>query len=161
MGLDMYLKASISLSEYDAQLLKDQVDRDNMRKSLDAVKDIPCIPAAFREQKYFMLETTVVQWRKANQIHKWFVDNVQDGRDDCQTTYVSRDTLRNLIDVCKQVLENKDLAQSLLPTEGGFFFGSTEYDDYYFRDLEDTIEKVSPLLEPEYDNCFLSYSSSW
>ena len=29
-------------------------------------------------------------WRKANQIHKWFVDNVQGGIDDCRPYPVSQ-----------------------------------------------------------------------
>lgn len=31
-----------------------------------------------------------------------------------------------------------DKASYLLPTRDGFFFGGTEYDEYYFKDLEDT-----------------------
>ena len=32
-------------------------------------------------------------WRKANQIHKWFVDNVQDGVDDCGEYKVTKEQL--------------------------------------------------------------------
>ena len=28
-------------------------------------------------------DNQIASWRKANAIHKWFVDNVQDGVDDC------------------------------------------------------------------------------
>ena len=36
-------------------------------------------------------------WRKANAIHGWFVDNVQDGMDDCKEYYVSREKLKELL----------------------------------------------------------------
>ena len=34
------------------------------------------------------------------------------------------------------------------PTHEGFFFGSTEYDEYYFADLESTIEQLEDV-EPD------------
>ncbi len=48
-------------------------------------------------------------WRKANQIHKWFVDNVQDGNDDCKTYYVSTEDLEKLLNICKEVKEKAKL----------------------------------------------------
>lgn len=48
-------------------------------------------------------------WRKANQIHKWFVDNVQDGIDDCEYYEVSKDKLGELLKVCKEVLDYSEL----------------------------------------------------
>lgn len=46
-----------------------------------------------------------IYWRKANQIHKWFVDNVQDGNDDCGRYYVSKDNLKNLLDTINSLFE--------------------------------------------------------
>jgi hypothetical protein len=43
-------------------------------------------------------------WRKANHIHKWFVDNVQDGKDDCHEYYVSIKKLHELRDTCFDIL---------------------------------------------------------
>lgn len=98
-------------------------------------------------------------WRKANQIHNWFVENVQGGVDNCATYFVSKETLSELRDICKTVLENPDQAQELLPTSSGFFFGTTEYDEWYFKDLEDTIKIVDRCLELKYD--YYEYQSSW
>ena len=69
-------------------------------------------------------------------IHKWFVDHVQEGEDDCKQYYVSREQLKELLGTCKLVIENHELAGELLPTQDGFFFGSTEYDDEYFKNVE-------------------------
>lgn len=104
----------------------------------------------------------VMYWRKANQIHKWFVDNIQNGVDDCGTYTVSLEKLQELVDLCKQVLENPEKASELLPTQSGFFFGGIEYDEYYFKDLEKTIkglEEIMPTIDG-FNNSF-EYSSSW
>jgi hypothetical protein len=77
-------------------------------------------------------------WRKANAIHAWFVDNVQDGNDDQRDYKVSIEQLQELLDVVDEVLNDREKASELLPTRLGFFFGSDEYDEYYFKDLEDT-----------------------
>ncbi|MGI1661367.1 hypothetical protein ACRDNQ_03915 [Palleronia sp. KMU-117] len=42
-------------------------------------------------------------WRKANQIHGWFVRNAQGGKDDCREYPVSRDQLRELLKVVQEV----------------------------------------------------------
>lgn len=98
-------------------------------------------------------------WRKANHIHKWFVDNVQDGIDNCASYYVSQETLEKLKAVCLEVLKDKSKAPDLLPTQSGFFFGPTEYDEYYFQDIEDTIEIIDKCLKLDFD--YFTYESSW
>lgn len=98
-------------------------------------------------------------WRKANQIHKWFVDNVQGGKDDCGDHYVPAEKLKELRELCVRAIETKD--PSLLPPQTGFFFGSTEIDDGYWDDLKNTIEIIDKLdLTGEgYDEYY--YRSSW
>ena len=54
---------------------------------------------------------------------------------------------------------NQDEVEELLPTQEGFFFGGTDYDESYIEDLKDTIKQLEPLLEDkdgEYEYC-----SSW
>jgi hypothetical protein len=104
------------------------------------------------------IEQDVVYWRKANQIHKWFVDNVQGKNDNCNQYFVSKEKLKDLIELCKKVL-NKELdAKTYLPTQSKFFFGSLEYDEYYYRDLQNTITQLTPLLEEKGE---FYYTSSW
>lgn len=100
----------------------------------------------------------VAYWRKANAIHKWFVDNVQDGEDDCNDHYVDIEKLKELIQVCKDVIADHSKAEQLLPVQSGFFFGETEYNEYYFGCLQDTIDMLEPLLEESGD---FYYRSSW
>lgn len=54
---------------------------------------------------------TVADWRKANHIHKWFVDNVQDGVDDCGIYEVTKEQLEELLDVCKTVVNESNLVK--------------------------------------------------
>lgn len=103
----------------------------------------------------------VMYWRKANWIHKWFVDNVQNGIDDCSQYRLTADDIKKFLDVCRQVLETKD--SSLMPPTGGFFFGSTEIDGRYFRSIADSIDQLK-IIESEYpesDDWILYYVSSW
>ena len=112
------------------------------------------------EIKRLMYEA--IYWRKANAIHKWFVDNVQEGKDDCGRYYVSKENLIELRDLCKRVLQDKDNAQALLPPEEGFFFGGTDIDQYYFDDINHTIESIEKLLAmPFIDDLSFEYHSSW
>jgi hypothetical protein len=99
-------------------------------------------------------------WRKANQIHQWFVNNVQDGNDNCGSYWVGRDKLKELLELCNKVLSDKTNAGEYLPTASGFFFGSTDYDEYYFQDIENTIEIIQSCLSDSEANEF-EYSSSW
>lgn len=99
-------------------------------------------------------------WRKANAIHEWFVKNVQGGEDECRPHYVSREQLTELKQICEEVLEDRALAAKLLPTASGFFFGSTDYDQYYFEDLEHTVKVIDGALALPND-WELEYRSSW
>ncbi|CAB4198222.1 hypothetical protein UFOVP1313_58 [uncultured Caudovirales phage] len=99
-------------------------------------------------------------WRKANQIHEWFVENVQDGVDECRECWVDREKLEELKELCESVLLAPANAEKELPRKSGFFFGSTEYSDGYYADLKDTIEIVDRCLSiPE--EWEFSYQSSW
>jgi hypothetical protein len=102
----------------------------------------------------------VAYWRKANAIHRWFVDTCQDGNDDCRQSYVSREQLQKLLETCKAVLADRTKADELLPTQDGFFFGPTEYDHVYFADVADTATQLENVLELD-DSWDFCYSSSW
>lgn len=101
----------------------------------------------------------VAYWRKANQIHNWFVNNVQDGNDDCRRYYVDSEKLIELVAICKRVRDDHSLAEELLPTQEGFFFGSTDYGDGYYQDIEDTIEQLKDIDTDVYSSYY--YESSW
>jgi len=99
-------------------------------------------------------------WRKANHIHKWFVDNCQNGVDDCKEYYVSIEQLKELLQRCKDVLQDIDLAVTLLPTTSGFYFGSDAYGESYIDDTKATIKIIEDILAEDIDGRYY-YRSSW
>ena len=113
-----------------------------------------------KPERVKVIQEELGYWRKANAIHQWFVDNVQDGVDECQESYVTTEQLQQLLDIVKQVQADHTLAPTLLPTESGFFFGSTEYDSYYFEDLEDTRRILEGVVTEE-GITDIFYNSSW
>jgi len=153
MGLDMYLKAKKYLSGWNHSTPKEKNEFAMLRA---VAKDVPICAQA--PSGY--LEFNVAYWRKANEIHKWFVENVQNGADDCGEYYVSREQLEELREACQAVLNDPDKAKTVMPTQSGFFFGSTEYDEYYLKDLRETVQQVEAALKcPE--QWEFEYHSSW
>lgn len=100
-------------------------------------------------------------WRKANHIHNWFVQNVQGGVDECQEVEVTREKMEELLNECKAVVVNPKEGPKHLPTQSGFFFGSTEYDEYYMEDIKNTIEILESELQDPDDGTKYYYQSSW
>jgi hypothetical protein len=117
------------------------------------------------DERFATVSVNVAYWRKANHIHNWFVQNVQGGEDDCKTYHVPREKLIELEDVCRRVIANgtSEYAQEHLPTSSGFFFGTDDYDEYYYENTEWTARRLVELAGlPEGMNGFdFYYSSSW
>lgn len=102
-------------------------------------------------------------WRKANQIHRWFVENIQNEIDDCEYhREVTKEDLEQLLDACHEVICNPDLSELRLPTQGGFFFGDTDYGEYYLEEVRETIDIITNVLETtDFDKQMIYYVSSW
>lgn len=110
--------------------------------------------------RIYEITEEVGYWRKANAIHKWFVEKVQKGEDDCKEYYVSREQLQELLADVVVVLRARHLAPALLPTQEGFFFGSYDYDEWYWKDMEETKVLLEGLLAEQEGGEFY-YHSSW
>lgn len=142
-------------------------------------------------------ESEIAYWRKANQIHKWFVDNVQDGVDDCRDYLVKKEDIEELVAICNKILKETNLidakvlvrdyyhyengerehikeygqgkvvdkpemCEELLPTQSGFFFGGTEYDEWYIDDIKYTRDRLQAILDLlDFDKWDIYYGSSW
>lgn len=109
--------------------------------------------------------TEVAYWRKANAIHRWFVMHVQDGVDDCQAYPVSAAQLGELYATVEDVLAHEGdpaYAAQHLPTQDGFFFGSTNYDADYWDSLRDTLNFLYSVLDTtDFATQEIVYRSSW
>ena len=148
MGLDMYLSAKRYLWRVNGD------DKDIAQK----ISDIGLDNAGMRVKE---VRCEAMYWRKANAIHYWFVQNVQSGADDCREYFVSRDSLRSLLAVCEKVLDDPSKVDDILPPSEGFFFGSTEIDDWYWDDVKATIGTIKRLLTDVSEDWDFFYASSW
>ena len=174
MGLDMFLTRKTYVKNWDYM---PEEKKHKFSITVDG-KEVDYI----NKDKISYIEEDVAYWRKANQVHQWFVDNVQDGRDDCGTYRVSIDQIKSLVEICEKISESlknsekeekevvvgwyngkektgkisvyKDtsVVEELLPPQQGFFFGSTEIGDMYLEDIEITISQLKPLIDKESDN---------
>ena len=168
MGLDMYLTGKKYFSEYEFG--NEAADPNSEKKQ--GIKIAECLNNMLGTS-VCEVSTRLAYWRKANQVHAWFVKQVQDGTDDCKEYYVSRDDLIELYDLCKTILrlrESSDiddigemnrLIETELPPQTGFFFGSTKIDEYYFGDLQTTIDQLEPVLKHDLKGWDIYYRSSW
>lgn len=148
MGLDMYLNAKRYLWR----------TREQDVKIAQAISDIGLGSNGMRVKE---VACEAMYWRKANAIHYWFVQNIQSGEDDCREYLVDRKQLQSLVDVCEEVLAEPSKADDLLPPAEGFFFGSTQIDDWYWDDIKETIGTIKKLLDNTSEEWEFYYGSSW
>lgn len=183
MGLDMFLSRRTYVKNWEHTPIE-------RRTSITIIREGQPVKGIDTTKISYIIEE-VGYWRKANHIHNWFVNHVQNGKDDCKEYYVSPENLKELLSICErikaecplvrgtvengatlvedawvpnlepgEIMTNVELAKKLLPTTSGFFFGSTSYDQWYMRDILDTIEILTPLVTEEYEGD-IYYQSSW
>lgn len=153
MGLDMYLYKKHYVKNWDwmADHEKHTISIKKGKKKLDHIKP----------DRVCSVVEEVMYWRKFNALHKWFVDNVQEGVDDCKESFVDESDLKMLLETLTYVLENKDTAENILPTAQGFYFGNDEMDDNYWNYVKSTIIQLKDLLEEDNKGASFYYRSSW
>lgn len=164
MGLDQYLSARNYISGVNYGRKDDGEYFSEPNPEFDKIIEAQGLTRSdLRESNpSIYLEVSVGYWRKVNAVHQWFVDNCGEGDDNCRPYYVSREQLIELRDLCQQVIDNPEDAEELLPTQGGFFFGSTDFDDYYIADVKDTIEQLDNVLNnKKFDGWDFQYVASW
>lgn len=154
MGLDMYFTAKKweGCSRYDGN------------KKLEYDPELSWFDAYILDRSFKSVETKykIGYFRKFNALHKYIVDNFADGIDDCKPVWLGEDYCKQILEVLKSV--TKENAAEVLPTGSGCFFGSIEYDDWYFEDVKDAIElfeKIVALLSTEHCRWDIFYEASW
>jgi hypothetical protein len=185
MGLDMYLEKKTYVQNWK-HTPKEEINIITIKQDGKIRKDIDT-------KRIKEIVEEVGYWRKANAIHKWFVDNCADDDYKGAEIYVDGEKLKKLLEVVNKVLiasklvkgkikngqrstptgwedvmedgfyvEDSTVAQELLPTESGFFFGGTDYNEYYIEDLKYTKELIEGIVEKDKElsgNYY--YSASW
>ena len=164
MGLDMYLEVRKFVPTHDWV----QENGEFVRKETEgaeAIKVAGLEGLTSKEAVGITVQTTAVYWRKVNAVHNWFVNTCANGVDECQQIPVTRSNLLALRDAVSMIASKKNpaLAQEFLPTQSGFFFGSTEYDDYYWSDMQYTADELNRVLSETTDDYGIDffYQASW
>jgi hypothetical protein len=167
MGLDMYLSKKTYVKQWSHNKPEDQYEVSVKRGGVS-------YPNIKSERVSYVTEE-VMYWRKANQIHGWFVTNCEEREPDVKYS-VTRKDLETLLETCQKVLgilnqsekkttqvvggwrngenymvdvdvyDGTDEIMELLPPTQGFFFGSDTIDEWYKGQIEETITTLESEL---------------
>ena len=178
MGLDMYLDRLPRFEDVDANTvmaIEDYfgwVNRDEKYKGdtfeqwcgrkLEELPDVRTIEyfRQFYTTRYYAwddehkyphtdIHESVGYWRKANQIHGWFVENVQNGEDDCRMYEVTKGELMELRDLCLDVLAHCVLIKVMVKN-------GQQYENGKWSDI---IEDGKVIVDPTYAEEMLPHTT--
>jgi hypothetical protein len=169
MGLDMYL--------YKKSYVKNWDHMKNENKHKVTVKMGGKNRPDIKSERITYIVEEVAYWRKFNALHGWIVKNCADGVDECQEIHLGVEEIEQLLSTLKKVsgiikvskkkkknvvvgwnaegdiMEeidvfdcDKKIVSLLAPTEG-FFFGSTDIDNYFKEDVEDSIKIFEGVMD--------------
>lgn len=89
----------------------------------------------------------IAYFRKVNFLVRFMESYYGKEVENCIPFEINKDGIVELKDRCEKVLKDHTLAKELLPTQEGFFFGNTEYNDAYYKDVALVLEKCDEILE--------------
>jgi hypothetical protein len=181
MGLDMYLRRHSYVKNWEHQKPEEK-HKITVKKDNKIRKDI-------KPERISYVVEEVAYWRKFNALHNWFIQNCADGEDNCRPVYVEKSNFVELLNNLRQVKESLDkspkkmvsvasgwangektfedvevfedtsVAEELLGTASGCFFGSTDYDKWYYDDVVKTIAIIEEVVADETGDYY--YEASW
>ena len=123
------------------------------------VLDLPELEERLKKEVEMAYEGYDAYFRKVNFLFAYYQNN---GKmiDECYA-FTDKDDIDDIISRCERVLKDHKLAEYLLPTQSGFFFGSTDFDKWYFSDVKDCLrqmKKYRKLLEDEETTGYVIFS---
>lgn len=153
MGLDMYLQASKSISGQEYSDDRDRMIYQTITTAIGLGDEV----IEKLQRNYGNVSLTVGYWRKAHEIHQWFVDTVQDGVDNCAEYYIPRSTLEQLMESVGVVLADPTKKDEEFPENSE----SRDWDTWLEDEYRATYENLKLLLSPKFDGWEFYYQSSW
>lgn len=180
MGLDMYLSKKTYVKYWEhkgADNYKITVTKNGERTAIDP-------------KRISFITEELMYWRKANQIHGWFVNHCTEIIPDVQYI-VTLDNLKALLEDCYQVLDllktapkkkvevhtgwangestyvdvevyDSEEVMKIMPPTSGFFFGSEEINEWYIESITETISFIEKELASNPDDYEeYEYYASW
>lgn len=196
MGLDQYLNVTITTAKKTIAPERLQRTKETLNSLLKShqVNDIytlnPEYPTVELEQvvnadgyntdnyELFHINDTKRYYCKANQIQNYFEERFyEDGNDydgdeyDNVVTKIDDLTIDDIITRINNIELSKETAKEEFPTTEGFFYGSTEYDEFYFEknnefksdliELQKIRNEINEKLEHTDYHAIITYSSWW
>jgi hypothetical protein len=123
MGLDQFLYRTVGEGVWD----------ERQAQTCDGL-DIPLVRGGTRETR-----DKVGYWRKFNALHAYIVDQFAGGVDECQPIELSADDVQQIIGALEEALADPKGEGNPLQPRSGFFFGSTEIDEYYLAECREAL----------------------
>lgn len=142
MGLDQTVN---SMSKETAEIIRQWQSSDDMPEP---------------DQEVWDQIEEVWRGRKENHIQAFMEDKVG-AVENCQYLFLNKSNIANLVGRLAAVSKMHDMASELLPTQEGFFFGGTEYDDWYFQDVERELKEFTEILDTWDDDRVYAYWAWW
>lgn len=175
MGLDMYIYKCRKMNDFSAmdyyfaneafgyyeekELAK--ANNDNFPFSLsdwdipETMTEQKIKPLANAYSKHSTIFETVASWVKANHIHAWFVNHIQNGNDNCHYYFVTEDDLLDLKEVCEKVLSlnpyTLDKDSYLLYYSANALIDKGTITKEQYTKLE---KELNEILPPKHGLCF-------
>lgn len=147
MGLDMYLRSRRYFSGWERVNNPEEMNQWEAMLKLYDMREF-----ATDDSPHGYVEFCVAYWRKAHDIHSWFVQHVQGGVDECQAAPVTREQLEELRLECLRQLADT-------PEEEGRAYGDDETDWLRYQ-LRRTVAQIDKALKLGREWTFV-YQSSW
>ena len=150
MGLDMYLYAKKFIwTDFQKQ-------EQQLTEFAENPLTLDLVEAGITKPKIRYITIEAAYWRKAHEIHQWFVQNVQDNIDECQIYDVELDQLIQLKEICQNIILIPSAAPQLLPLS----YVNSGYDDWYFQQLKQTVQQIEEC-EKYPQSWQFQYRASW
>ena len=132
---------------------------DDFDDTLEICKTLDEVETILKEDCEDLFAVEDAYFRKFNFVYAFFSPYLVN-----ETCIVDKICIRQLKDSCEDVLAHEfdeDYAREVLPTQGDFFFGSTEYDASYYADVKYCLKEITKLYNSMDDSDFVLLIFSW
>jgi len=163
MGLDMYLSEERYFSNYDHAEEKERARAHSV--ALAAGFD----PALLDRNGSVTAAVNIAYWRKAHWLHEWFVNNIQNGEDNCGSHSVELEHLKEILDGCRAIMVFRATASIADAEEcmNDSFPCQYPHGEWIWESVQDTIDQLQLIVDraerEEGDGIWREYiyRSSW
>lgn len=137
MGLDIYFYKVKTEDGQNAlnemQELQELMDNETNEEKYNELQEQLADINPFKDE--------IAYFRKVNLLLSFF-----NYEENCSFKEIDKTDIETLIENCNEVLKDNSKAELLLPTNGGFFFGNTDYNDFYFENIKEVRKTFKKII---------------